>query len=124
GSVEIDAHLKAATNGKNPLRHRLLMMHDCFQEDGDYAGYTAEMVDNDLKEKSNGMVRLDGAKFFQDGSIQGYTGALRNLIIANLMCMVNLFMIRKCSMTTFMTCINADFALPSMVMAIERLGLF
>lgn len=77
GSVEIDAHLKAATNGKNPLRHRLLMMHDCFQEDGDYAGYTAEMVDNDLKEKSNGMVRLDGAKFFQDGSIQGYTGALR-----------------------------------------------
>ncbi|KKB41229.1 amidohydrolase [Bacillus thermotolerans] len=41
------------------------------------AGYTAEQTDEELQQKSNGRVRLDSAKHFQDGSIQGYTAALR-----------------------------------------------
>ncbi|KKB44093.1 amidohydrolase [Bacillus thermotolerans] len=77
GAIELDAHLAAAQSGKNPLNMRLMILNHLFREDGVLAGYTAEQTDEELQQKSNGRVRLDSAKHFQDGSIQGYTAALR-----------------------------------------------
>ncbi|WP_227937697.1 amidohydrolase [Alkalihalobacillus deserti] len=77
GSEEVDVHLKAAEQGVNPLRTRLMIMHQLLREDATYGGYSQEQLDQELRVRSRGLARLDSAKMFQDGSIQGLTGALR-----------------------------------------------
>ncbi len=74
---ELEVHLKVAQNGVNPMRTRLMIMHHLLGEGAKFEGYTAEMLDNQIRQQTNGLVELDSAKMFQDGSIQGLTGALR-----------------------------------------------
>lgn len=73
----LDVHIEAANHGLNPMRTQLMIMHDLLQKDKPFADYTASDLDQEIKRRSNGLVRLDSAKMFQDGSIQGLTGALR-----------------------------------------------
>ncbi|UOQ84868.1 amidohydrolase [Gracilibacillus salinarum] len=75
--AELEVHTKAAANGINPMRTQLMIMHFLLRDGQPYGGYTPEQIDQEIKEKSNGLARLDSAKMFQDGSIQGLTGALR-----------------------------------------------
>lgn len=77
GSEELSLYYEAARQNINPLRMQLMIMHDCFRPGGIFENYTAEEVHQELIQKSNGKIRLDSAKLFQDGSIQGLTGALR-----------------------------------------------
>src|SRR5699024_11726234 len=42
-----------------------------------YGDYTPKQIDAEIRERSNGLARFDSAKMFQDGSLQGLTGALR-----------------------------------------------
>ncbi|CQR45889.1 N-substituted formamide deformylase precursor [Paraliobacillus sp. PM-2] len=77
GIIEYEVHLKAAALGINPLRSKLMIMHDFFRPGAVFAGYNAKKLDQEMQERSKGLVRLDSAKMFQDGSIQGLTGALR-----------------------------------------------
>lgn len=78
GDLEsLDVHLEAAKQRRNPLRSQLMMMHHLLREDAPFAGYTNAELDKNLSARSDGLVRLDSAKMFQDGSIQGLTGALR-----------------------------------------------
>jgi len=74
---ELALYLKASANGTIPMRAQLMVMHTALEDDGPFAGYDAEKMDAYIQEKSNGRARLDSVKLFQDGSIQGYTGALR-----------------------------------------------
>lgn len=69
--------LKASELGIIPMRMQLMIMHTMLGEKGKYANYSASQLDEELKQRSNGRSRLDSAKMFQDGSIQGLTGALR-----------------------------------------------
>src|SRR5699024_10403399 len=66
---DLDVHLQAAAEKKNPMHAQLLVMHHLLREDGPFAGYTAEQLDREIQERSNGKARLSGAKMFQDGSI-------------------------------------------------------
>lgn len=75
--AELDVHFAAANNGLNPMRTQLMLMHNFLRENEAYAGYDAEQLDQEFQAASNGLVRLDSAKMFQDGSIQALTGALR-----------------------------------------------
>jgi predicted amidohydrolase YtcJ len=77
GEKDIDIHLNAAKQRVNPMRTQLMIMHNLLRKDGVYAGYNAEQLDKELQNKSDGFAFLDSAKMFQDGSIQGLTGALR-----------------------------------------------
>ena len=74
---ELNVFLKAASKGSNPLRMRLMLLHTVLQDTGMYAGYTAGEIDQEWNRATNGKVRLDSAKMFQDGSLQALTGALR-----------------------------------------------
>ncbi|WP_025783381.1 amidohydrolase [Sporosarcina sp. D27] len=74
---ELDVHLNAGKTKVNPMRTQLLMIHSLLQDDGLFSNYSAKELDEEIQEKSNGRVRLDGVKLFQDGSIQGLTAALR-----------------------------------------------
>lgn len=74
---ELELYLAASNKGINPMRAQLMVMHTAFEEDGPYADFDAKKMDDFIKEQSNGRARLDSVKLFQDGSIQGYTGALR-----------------------------------------------
>src|SRR5699024_7241721 len=47
------------------------------RQEGPFGNYSAAQLDRMISEQSNGNARLDSAKMFQDGSIQGLTGALR-----------------------------------------------
>ncbi|UOQ95159.1 amidohydrolase [Halobacillus shinanisalinarum] len=78
GISELDAHLAAVNSGKNPMSMRLMILHHLLGEDGRFAGYNAKEIQNELNNKTNNKVKLDSAKLFQDGSIQGYTAALRD----------------------------------------------
>ncbi|WP_138495303.1 amidohydrolase [Paenibacillus pinistramenti] len=69
--------LKASEQGVIPMRMQLMIMHWLLGNNGAYAGYDAKRLDEEIRERSNGRARLDSAKMFQDGSIQGLTGALR-----------------------------------------------
>lgn len=73
----MEVHLGAAINHMNPMRTQLMFMHFLLREGTPFAGYTQAELDKELRERSDGLVRLDSAKMFQDGSIQGLTGALR-----------------------------------------------
>lgn len=77
GDVEFDIHIKAAQQGLNPMRTKLMILHTLLRDGGKFAGYTADRLDAYIKQLTNGLVELDSAKMFQDGSIQGLTGALR-----------------------------------------------
>lgn len=77
GIAEFDAHLLALEKGNNALRMRLLVLHHLLGEKGPFKNYTAEQLDEEIKERSNNRATLDSAKLFQDGSIQGMTAALR-----------------------------------------------
>ncbi|WP_039044153.1 amidohydrolase [Sporosarcina sp. ZBG7A] len=74
---ELDVHLKAGKTNVNPMRTQLLIIHSLLQDDGMFSHYSAKELDEEIQEKSNGRVSLDGVKLFQDGSIQGLTAALR-----------------------------------------------
>ncbi|MFD2044477.1 amidohydrolase [Ornithinibacillus salinisoli] len=77
GKVELEAHIKASANGDNPLRMRLMILHHLLSEQGPFHKYSAQKLDEEIKQRTNGKATLDSAKHFQDGSIQGMTGALR-----------------------------------------------
>ncbi|PIC63016.1 hypothetical protein CSV79_14035 [Sporosarcina sp. P13] len=77
GLKEIEAHIEAAVQGVNPMHTRLMVSYDNLKEGQLFGGYSAERLNQELEERSKGRVKLDSAKFFQDGSIQGMTGALR-----------------------------------------------
>src|SRR5699024_3334213 len=77
GEREFHAHLLAAENGASPMRTQLMIMHPLLRHGELFSGYTAEQLNNEIQTRSNGKVLLDSAKLLQDGSIQGYTAALR-----------------------------------------------
>lgn len=77
GEKDIDVHLKAAKQRINPMRTQLMIMHDLLRKDGVYADYNSEQLNEKIQKESDNIASLDSAKMFQDGSIQGLTGALR-----------------------------------------------
>ncbi|WP_349730099.1 amidohydrolase [Peribacillus frigoritolerans] len=77
GIVELEAHLLAMAERKNPMRMQLMVMHNILREGNELGKYTASELNMEIIEKSYGRARLDSAKLFQDGSIQGLTAALR-----------------------------------------------
>lgn len=77
GHDESVVHLKAALQRKNPMRTRLMILHDLLREGAAFAGHTPDDLNQLFLQQSDGLVKFDGAKMFQDGSIQGLTGALR-----------------------------------------------
>lgn len=77
GLEEIDAHLQAAKLRKNPMRAQLMIMHQHLRENGVFEHYTFQQLSSEIQERSDGRAKLDSVKMFQDGSIQGLTGALR-----------------------------------------------
>lgn len=60
-----------------------MLVHHLLEESGHFSQYTADALDREMREKSDGRVRFDSAKSFQDGSIQGVTAALRELYLSN-----------------------------------------
>jgi predicted amidohydrolase YtcJ len=77
GMDDLEAHLKAAEQGINPLHMRLMILHHLLRTDSHFGSMSQEELDKEIRDRSNGRACLDSAKFFQDGSIQGLTGALR-----------------------------------------------
>jgi len=77
GIEEVEAHIEAANTGANPMTTRMMINSQLLKGSGPFAGYTASQLQEELQKRSNGKVHLDSAKLFQDGSIQGYTAALR-----------------------------------------------
>lgn len=74
---DLNVHLQASAEKKNPMKTQLMIRHHLLREDGLFAGYTADQLEQEIQERSNGRAHLDSIKMFQDGSIQGLTGALR-----------------------------------------------
>ncbi|WP_342537042.1 amidohydrolase [Sporosarcina sp. FSL K6-3508] len=77
GRPEYDLHMVALKEGANQLRMRLMIMYDLLLEGGPFEKFHAEELRERILKDSNGKAKLDSAKLFQDGSIQGLTGALR-----------------------------------------------
>lgn len=77
GIIELEAHLKAMRDGLNPLRMRFMVLHDLLNKKGPFKQYSAKQLDQEIRDRSKNRAYLDSAKLFQDGSIQGMTGALR-----------------------------------------------
>lgn len=77
GESELEAHITSSQKGINPMRSRLMVMHELLQTNSKFGNYSAQQVDMEIRQMSYGKARLDSAKMFQDGSIQGLTGALR-----------------------------------------------
>lgn len=77
GEEELEVYFKAGARGINPIRTLLMIMHTLLQKNEKFEGYSPEQLEQEFKEKSNDMVHFDSVKMFQDGSIQGFTGALR-----------------------------------------------
>ncbi|MEF3353899.1 amidohydrolase [Paenibacillus sp. GYB006] len=75
--------LEAAKSGIIPMRSQLMLMHSMLTGQGIFSNYTASELDQKIQQLSNGRARLDSAKLFQDGSIQGLTGALREPYYCN-----------------------------------------
>jgi predicted amidohydrolase YtcJ len=78
GISELDAHLQAVLQGVNPMHMRLMIMHEFLSKGGVFEGYSAAKLDTEIRSRSHDRARLDSAKLFQDGSIQGLTAALRD----------------------------------------------
>ncbi|WP_409366757.1 amidohydrolase [Lysinibacillus sp. 38-6] len=77
GSIEYDIHMEALKAQAHPMRMRFMIMNDMLLEGGIFEQYDAQQLNQKILQDSNGMAKLDSAKLFQDGSIQGLTGALR-----------------------------------------------
>lgn len=77
GEVELDAHIQAVSADLNPLKMRLMVLHYLLNDKGPFKEYTEKQLNAEIMAKSEGKAVLDSAKIFQDGSIQGLTGALR-----------------------------------------------
>lgn len=77
GHSEYDIHMDVIRDTKHPMRMRLMFMYNVLLEDGFFEKYNANQLNQKILEDSNGMAKLDSVKLFQDGSIQGLTGALR-----------------------------------------------
>lgn len=75
--ASLDIILEASKSGVTPMRLQLMLMHSLLTEQGKFSNYSAIQLDQEIQQRSNGRARLDSAKLFQDGSIQGLTGALR-----------------------------------------------
>ncbi|MEF3353426.1 amidohydrolase [Paenibacillus sp. GYB006] len=74
---DIDLCMKAIEQEAIPFRMKLMISSDKLNQDKKLQSMTAEEVDAYLRERSGGRASLDSVKLFQDGSIQGLTGALR-----------------------------------------------
>ncbi|RAW13507.1 amidohydrolase [Paenibacillus taichungensis] len=79
----LDIILEAAKSGITPMRLQLMIMNSLLTEQGVFSNYTASELAQEIQKRSNGRARLDSAKLFQDGSIQGLTGALREPYYCN-----------------------------------------
>jgi len=77
GQEEFEVHVKAAEQRINPMRTQLMIMHFLLRKGEVFGNYSPAQLNIEIKERSNGLAKLDSAKMFQDGSIQGLTGALR-----------------------------------------------
>lgn len=76
--ADLYAHILAAKSGANPMRTELMLMDTMLEGEGIFSTYTAKEVFHKVSTLSAGKARVNSAKVFQDGAIQGYTGALRN----------------------------------------------
>ncbi|ARJ38967.1 hypothetical protein SporoP8_08825 [Sporosarcina ureae] len=74
---EFDAHILAVQSKANPMKMRLMILSYLLEKGGVFSEYTAVELDKEIRKKTNDRAKLDSAKLFQDGSIQGLTGALR-----------------------------------------------
>lgn len=74
---DIDLCMKAIEQGAIPFRMKLMVSSDKLNQDKKLQSMDAKEVDAYLRERSGGRASLDSVKLFQDGSIQGLTGALR-----------------------------------------------
>ncbi|MFJ5767246.1 amidohydrolase [Lysinibacillus sp. NPDC093210] len=77
GHSEYDIHMDVIRHTIHPMRIRLMFMYNVLLEGGFFENYNANQLNQKILENSNGMAKLDSVKLFQDGSIQGLTGALR-----------------------------------------------
>src|SRR5690625_204376 len=59
------------------MRTQLMIMHFLLRKGEVFGNYSPAQLNIEIKERSNGLAKLDSAKMFQDGSIQGLTGGLR-----------------------------------------------
>ncbi|SIS42264.1 amidohydrolase [Salimicrobium flavidum] len=78
GMEEYKAHVKVLKENRIPLRMRYMVLHHLLREGAPFAGYTREELQQQISEDTDDRATLDSAKMFQDGSIQGLTGALRH----------------------------------------------
>ena len=74
---DIELCMKAIEQGAIPFRMKLMVSSDKLNQDKNLQSMTAEEVDAYIRKRSGGRASLDSVKLFQDGSIQGLTGALR-----------------------------------------------
>ncbi|MFJ9462923.1 amidohydrolase [Viridibacillus arvi] len=74
---DYDAHIDAIKEKANPMRMRFMVMGELLLDGGIFANFNASELNDKILNDSNGMAKLDSAKLFQDGSIQGLTSALR-----------------------------------------------
>ncbi|MFJ7736363.1 amidohydrolase [Lysinibacillus sp. NPDC097287] len=77
GKDDFEAHIQAAKKSINPMRTQLMIMHHLLNDGEIFGQYSAAQLNQEIQEKSGGRAKLDSAKLFQDGSIQAFTGALR-----------------------------------------------
>ncbi|HBZ08968.1 MAG TPA: amidohydrolase [Bacillus bacterium] len=77
GEEELDIYLQAIKENPRSMKMRLMILNELLIDNGPFQSYTATELDDEIQEKTNGKAKLDSAKIFQDGSIQGLTGALR-----------------------------------------------
>lgn len=74
---DIELCMKAIEQGAIPFRMKLMVSSDKLNQDKNLQSMTADEVDVYIRKRSGGRASLDSVKLFQDGSIQGLTGALR-----------------------------------------------
>src|SRR5699024_6794838 len=77
GIKEVNVFLKASETNVNKMHNRLMIMHNLLRKDEVLGHYDARQLNNEFKNRSNGMASLDSAKLLQDGSLQLRSAALR-----------------------------------------------
>lgn len=77
GKDDLELCFKAIEQEKLPMHMKLMVASDRLREGAPMGHMSAQEVDAYIRKRSNGRASLDSAKMFQDGSIQGLTGALR-----------------------------------------------
>ncbi|MCM3570395.1 amidohydrolase [Neobacillus mesonae] len=76
GLDDLEAHLQASKFGVNPMRTRLMIMHHLLRKGAPYGDYSQEQLNKEIMMRSGGRAKLDSAKIFQYGLIQGLPEAL------------------------------------------------